>query len=80
MAEIKDILRENDFKLLLITTGTLGNNPSRVQIEMVLIENGFNEPLANEVTFSMIDSNNKMFNVTYYASMDLYGYEKLTVV
>ena len=80
MAEIKDILRENDFKILLTTIGTLPNHPSRVQIEMVLVENGFNEPLHNEVTFSMIDKNNKMFNVTYYASIDLYGYEKLTVV
>jgi len=80
MAELKDILRENDFKLLLTTTGNLNNNPSRIQIEMVLVENGFTEPLANEVTFSMIDSNDKMFNVTYYAGIDLYGYEKLTVV
>ncbi len=80
MAELKKILETNDFKHLLTTTGTLGNNPSRIQIEMVLMENGFTEPLANEVTFSMIDSNDKMFNVTYYASIDLYGYEKLTVV
>ncbi len=80
MAELKDILKVNDFKYLMITTGSLGNNPSRIQIEMVLIENGFTEPLHNEVTFSMIDSNNKMFNVTYYAGIDLYGYEKLTVV
>ena len=80
MAELKDILEVNDFKHLMITTGTLANNPSRVQIEMVLIENGFTEPLTNEVTFSMIDRNDKMFNVTYYAGIDLYGYEKLTVV
>jgi len=62
------------------TTGTLANQPSRTQIEMVLIENGFTEPLTHEVTFSMIDRNDKMFNVTYYADIDLYGYEKLTVV
>jgi len=80
MAELKDILKVNDFKHLLVTIGTLPNQPSRVQIEMVLIENGFNEPLTNEVTFSMIDKNNKLFNVTYYPSIDLYGYEKLTVV
>ncbi|RKX87232.1 MAG: hypothetical protein DRP58_03260 [Spirochaetes bacterium] len=63
----------------MITTGTLNNKPSRAQIEMVLIENGFTEPLANEVSFSMIDINEKMFNVTYYPSIDRYGYEKLTV-
>jgi len=80
MAELKAILEVNDFKHLMITTGTLNSNPSRVQIELVLIENGFNEPLTNEVTFSMIDKNDKMFNVTYYADIDLYGYEKLTVV
>ena len=80
MAELKDILAVNDFKHLLVTTGTLPNQPSRVQIEMVLVENGFTEPLHNEVTFSMIDKNDKMFNVTYYADIDLYGYEKLTVV
>jgi len=78
--ELKAILEVNDFKHILITIGTLPNQPSRVQIEMVLVENGFTEPLAKEVTFSMIDSNNKMFNVTYYADIDLYGYEKLTVV
>ena len=64
----------------MITTGTLNNKPSRAQIEMVLIENGFTEPLANEVSFSMIDINEKAFNVTYYPSIDRYGYEKLTVV
>ncbi len=80
MAELKDILEANDFKHLMVTTGTLSNKPSRAQIEMVLIENGFTEPLQNEVTFSMIDSTEKMFNVTYYAGIDLYGYEKLTVV
>jgi len=77
--ELQEILEKNDFKHLMVTIGTLPNQPSRVQIEMVLLENGFTEPLTNEVTFSMIDKNNKMFNVTYYASMDLYGYEKLTV-
>ena len=80
MADLKDILKVNDFKHLLITTGRLNNSPSRVQIEMVLVENGFTEPLANEVTFSMIDVASKMFNVTYYPSVDAYGYEKLTVV
>jgi len=80
MAELKDILEVNDFKVLLITTGTLPNKPSRVQIEMVLVENGFTEPLSNEVSFSMIDIASTMFNVTYYPSLDLYGYEKLTVV
>ncbi len=80
MAELKDILEVNDFKYLITTTSTLPNRPSRLQIEMVLAENGFNEPLTNEVTFSMIDKDDKMFNVTYYADVDLYGYEKLTVV
>ncbi len=80
MAELKDILEVNDFKHLMVTTGTLPNQPSRTQIEMVLIENGFAEPLTHEVTFSMIDRNEKMFNVTYYASISKYGYEKLTVV
>ncbi len=80
MAELKDILEVNDFKHLMITAGTLNNKPSRAQIEMVLLENGFTEPLTNEVTFSMIDKDDKMFNVTYYASIDKYGYEKLTVV
>ncbi len=78
--ELKDILEVHDFKHLMATTGTLPNQPSRTQIEMVLIENGFAEPLLNEVTFSMIDRNDKMFNVTYYASIGKYGYEKLTVV
>jgi len=80
MADLKDILEVNDFKHLMITTGSLGNNPDRTKIEMVLIENGFTEPLANEVTFSIVDISEKMFNVTYYPSIDRYGYEKLTVV
>ena len=78
--ELQDILEVNDFKHLMITTGRLNNNPSRTQIEMVLIENGFTEPLQNEVTFSMIDIAEKAFNVTYFPSIDRYGYEKLTVV
>ena len=78
--ELKDILEVNDFKVLLATTGRLSNSPSRADIEMVLIENGFTEPLQNEVSFSMVDINEKMFDVTYYPSIDRYGYEKLTVV
>jgi len=80
MAELKGILEVNDFKHLMTTTGALANKPSRNAIERVLAENGFTVPLQNEVTFSMIDSTDKMFNVTYYANIDLYGYEKLTVV
>ena len=80
MAELKDILEVHDFKHLLVTGGRLNNSPSRNDIEMVLIENGFTEPLVNEVSFSMIDINEKAFNVTYYPSIDRYGYEKLTVV
>ncbi len=80
MAELKAILEYNDFKVLLTTTGRLPNNPSRNVIELVLIENGYSEPLVNEVSFSMVDSNEKMFNVTYYPSLGKYGYEKLTVV
>ncbi len=79
MADLKDILEVHDFKHLMVTAGSLGNNPSRNDIEMVLIENGFTEPLANEVSFSIVDINEKMFNVTYYPSIDRYGYEKLTV-
>ena len=79
MAELQDILEVHDFKYLMITAGSLGNNPSRADIEMVLIENGFTEPLANEVSFSIVDVAEKMFNVTYYPSIDRYGYEKLTV-
>ncbi len=78
--ELQDILEKNDFKHLMITTGTLSNKPNRNQIEMVLVENGFTEPLLNEVTFSMIDADEKMFNVTYYPHISKYGYEKLTVV
>jgi len=77
--ELQVILELNDFKHLMVTAGRLNNNPSRDQIEMVLIENGFDTPL-NEVTFSMIDNAEKAFNVTYYPSIDKYGYEKLTVV
>ena len=77
--ELQDILEKNDFKHLMVTGGNLGNKPSRNDIEMVLIENGFTDPLANEVSFSMVDINEKMFNVTYYPSIDRYGYEKLTV-
>jgi len=77
--ELQSIIELNDFKTLLITTGTLGNNPSRNDIEMVLIENGFASAMQNTVTFSMIDINEKLFAVTYYAGIDRYGYEKLTV-
>jgi len=79
MAELQSILELNDFKTLLITTGRLSNSPTRNDIEMVLIENGFTEPLANEVSFSIVDIAEKMFSVTYYPSIDRYGYEKLTV-
>ena len=79
MAELQSILELNDFKTLLITTGRLSNSPTRNDIEMVLIENGFTGAVANTVTFSIVDVNEKMFAVTYYADIDRYGYEKLTV-
>jgi len=80
MAELKDILEKNDFKHLMVTTGTLSNKPSRQDIELVLIENGITAPLLNEVTFSMIDADEKVFNVTYFPHISKYGYEKLTVI
>ncbi len=77
--ELKAILEMESFDSLLMTTASLGNNPSRVAIEDVIVENGIDIPLAHTVTFTILDVNDKMFHTTYYKTIDKFGYEKLTV-
>ena len=80
MAELKDILETNEFRLELSSANTLPNNPTRIQLDAVLIENGYTLPLQRSATFFITSSNGKLFNVTRFEPIGIYAYEKLTVV
>ena len=80
MAELRDILEREEFKLQLSSANTLPNKPTRVQLDAVLVENGYTLPLQRSATFFMADSGGKLFNVTRFEPIGLYAYEKLTVV
>ena len=79
MAELKNIMERNDFTVELLTTQSTGNTLSRAEIDQALIENGFTGQLPRNVTFFLGTADNKIFQLTYFKTLDKYGYEKLTV-
>ena len=80
MAELKDIMETNEFRLELSSANPLPNQPSRAQLDAVLVENGYTLPLQRSATFFIASSNGKLFNVTRFEPIGIYAYEKLTVV
>ena len=80
MAEIKDILETNEFRLELSSANNLPNQPSRIELDAVLVENGYSLPLQRSATFFVSSANGKLFNVTRFEPIGIYAYEKLTVV
>jgi len=80
MAELKDIMETNEFRLELSSANPLPNKPSRAQLDAVLAENGYTLPLQRSATFFIASSTGKLFNVTRFEPIGIYAYEKLTVV
>ncbi len=80
MAELQNILEENDFTASFKSVNTLPNEPTRAQIEDVLIDNGITIPLIKSNNFYIRAVNGKGFVVIYSIEEDAYYYEKLTKV
>ncbi len=78
MAELADILRDNDFTLSVKSVNTLPNSPSRAQIEDVLTDNSVTLPLVKSNNFYVRAVNGKGFFVVYSLEEDEYYFEKLT--
>jgi len=80
MADLKDIMEDNDFTIHLETLDSVGNQLSRSEIESILTAGGVTIPLTRDVSFIVSTGDNKYFSITYLESIDKYAYEKLTGV
>ena len=67
----------DDMKLY-VTQKSLGNRPTRAELEEVVSDN--NIDISSDVGFFVKDSRDKKFFVWYFSLDDTYGYEKLSVV
>ena len=76
MAELKEILGDNDFTINLSTVRYLPNTLTRAKVEKVLEDHGYTVPLPNNVSF-YIGNDTKVFLVRYLLDSDAYVYEKL---
>ncbi len=78
MAELRDILQDNDFTSTFRSVNILPNNPSRAQIEDVLSDNGITIPLTKSVRFYLIAANGKAFVVIYNVVENEFYFEKFS--
>ncbi len=78
--ELQRIMEDNDFSKVMYVDENLGLSLTRVEIEGVLIGNGHELPLANNVTFRIHDKRNHFFIVTYDRGTDKYLYNRVKVV
>ena len=69
-------VREKDYTLNIPSSDNLGNNLTRVDIELCLTDAGLPLP-ANTVSFRVYDASANIFLVTYIQSVDTYVYVKL---
>ncbi len=77
MAELRQILEDEDFTLSFSTVNTLPKKPTRMQIEDVLMDNGITLPLGKSNTFYISSANDRNFVVIYSKSKDAYFFELL---
>ena len=78
MAELKNIMGDNDFTIDLKTVRTLQNILPRNTIELVLGDEGYTLPLPQDVSF-YIGNTSKVFFIRYFALEDEYVYTKMKV-
>ena len=62
----------------LTTSIVLDNSPTKAEIEIAFIENGYVTLPTVDFGFILFDANEKTFVVSYIASKDNYYYEKLS--
>ncbi len=78
--EFETVAQDNDFTLSFKSVNTLPNQPTRAQIEDVLVDNGITLPLTKSNNFYIRAVNGKGFVVIYSIEEDAYYYEKLNKV
>lgn len=76
--ELKDIMEDNDFSLLIETSVNLGTTLSRLEIEEALVLNNVTLPLSSAVRFGLTDGS-RYFLVMYLVAKDIYVYERLSL-
>ena len=74
MAELKEIIEQNDYKLKLPSVNNLGVTLTRLEIEAVLTDNGLSFPV-QDVSFFILDGSDHVFDVSYIGTN--YHYIKL---
>ena len=63
---------------VLATTLSVGNQPSRADLDACLLENNHTVPLSGNANYVMVDFTGKVFSIHYVKAIDKYGFEKLT--
>jgi len=76
--ELKTILEENDFTLVVESSQDTGNNPSRSKLETICNEAIGQSTPTRSVRFIVHTNDDKWFLVLYIESADKFLYEKLT--
>ncbi len=71
MAELAQILEENDFSRILLNFNNIAKKPSKADIELIIGDNGYSLPLPNSVSF-VIQSNNRVHTVRYSKTVDVF--------
>ena len=64
MAELRELIEQNEFKMKLPTVANLGNTLTHLEIEAVLTENGLTLPV-QDVSFFILDAASHVYSVTY---------------
>ena len=76
--KLSDYFKQNDVVPTITVDTAFGRSLSRGEIEGALIDAGWDMPRRN-VLFYLVDSNGKAYSVRYFADLDKFGYEKLTM-
>ena len=77
--ELKNIMEEYDFSLILESPTPLGQVITRADIENTLLASGITLPLSRNVSFFIYDFT-LVYSVVYIEKLNRYGYEKLSDV
>ena len=76
MAELKDILETNDFTVHITVAVNIGNNPTKAEIDQILVDSGNANPKIGDVGF-FLTATNATFRMTWLQDLDTYVYIKL---
>jgi len=76
--KLTDYLKDTDATPTIKVEGNLGTSLNRLEIETAITEAGFPLP-SRDVLFYLTDDKPHAFMVRYFAGIDKYGYERLTL-